>query len=500
MENIIDLEVLGVVVHISPEPSDGSHYIFISLKSVRRESGPEAIEGYAYAKIPMRILNRDKIFKGTRVCAVVAEKSEPIKRDDYPSKYQVRQHGGEFDLKPGTIFHGFSRRNTADIDGLQNESKSISRRLEELNTEKNDLEEALNKIKGQRDKLDQDVKENNAILTNVRREIDNCKDELKKCKDEVEKIKSDRNKLHSATSEQAEILGHQIAKLEKAWDACSKIYMGVELPAKRVFRWEPEPLTTPRESENERQFIERLSKNIDYYTPYADQQSGENWHASLLHCKISLIPHLGYVKAYQETMGPSIWPMILYAKPTWLSFSDALGDGLGEIVEQAHRLPGHLVIGVVRSFNLSLPECWMQPILDIAAGYADYFPGVFRGWPSNLRFVLIPAHAEIGLRWQFETGLHFAAAVAGNTPTGDKKSISVHKQAGHVPRYVWDTWIRTGPEHSVKAEGHWGRFICSDIANLKKYFSSRGFHDAENRARNIRIEWPSGYLPGKKLY
>ncbi len=71
----------------------------------------------------------------------------------------------------------------------------------------------------------------------------------------------------------------------------------------------------------------------------------------------------------------------------WLSFKDLWENGLEEIWQSAYNDSERLHFFILRDINLSSPECYARPLLDIDAGLRERMPFDERKWPKNLRII-----------------------------------------------------------------------------------------------------------------
>lgn len=71
----------------------------------------------------------------------------------------------------------------------------------------------------------------------------------------------------------------------------------------------------------------------------------------------------------------------------WLTFKDFWENGLKDIWISAYDEPAVLHFLILRDCNLSSPECYAAPLLDVDRGLRERLPIDGRPWPSNFRII-----------------------------------------------------------------------------------------------------------------
>ncbi len=92
--------------------------------------------------------------------------------------------------------------------------------------------------------------------------------------------------------------------------------------------------------------------------------------------------------------------IIQQVEPDWLHFSDFWNNGLGAIWQSAHKTPKKLHFLILEDINLSSPECYAKPLLDMINGIRKHIPYGKTAFPVNLRILATKASTadpEIGL-------------------------------------------------------------------------------------------------------
>jgi len=90
--------------------------------------------------------------------------------------------------------------------------------------------------------------------------------------------------------------------------------------------------------------------------------------------------------------------IISQVEAKWLSFKDCWENGLSEIWSLAYEKPDVIHFLILRDCNLSSPECYAAPLLDVDRGIRERLPYDGRGWPKNLRIIATTQPTpEVGL-------------------------------------------------------------------------------------------------------
>lgn len=92
----------------------------------------------------------------------------------------------------------------------------------------------------------------------------------------------------------------------------------------------------------------------------------------------------------------------------WLTFRDFWENGLKDIWVLAYSDPKVLHFLILRDCNLSSPECYAAPLLDVDRGLREGLPYDGRPWPSNLRIIATTQPVpEVGLPLLKSTFYHW---------------------------------------------------------------------------------------------
>lgn len=120
--------------------------------------------------------------------------------------------------------------------------------------------------------------------------------------------------------------------------------------------------------------------------------------------------------------------IIQQVEPDWLHFQDFWKNGLGEIWQSAHQYPDKLHLLFLQDLNLSSPECYARPLLDMISGIRKRIPFGNNSYPNNLKIMAtrLPSHnPEIGLPVYEQTFLDWSTL--GYSGDIYKKSNEINK-------------------------------------------------------------------------
>ena len=107
--------------------------------------------------------------------------------------------------------------------------------------------------------------------------------------------------------------------------------------------------------------------------------------------------NLEVILAFIEATNNAIYT-IIQIEPKWLSFKDLVDNGLSELWLSAFEKPDVLHFVILRDINLSSPECYANPLLDLDRNLRTKLPLIEKPWPPNLRIIgTIQPVPEVGL-------------------------------------------------------------------------------------------------------
>jgi len=103
--------------------------------------------------------------------------------------------------------------------------------------------------------------------------------------------------------------------------------------------------------------------------------------------------------SYAATTNNALY-IIQQVEPDWLHFSDFWNNGLGAIWQSAHKYPEKLHFLFLEDINMSSPECFARPLLDMITGIRKLIPFGKTPYPENLKIIatkISTENPEIGL-------------------------------------------------------------------------------------------------------
>ena len=109
---------------------------------------------------------------------------------------------------------------------------------------------------------------------------------------------------------------------------------------------------------------------------------------------ILLLPDVETVMAIINATGKCIYATS-YVNVSWKSFDDLWSNGLKHVVESCIETPEIMHYLVIRNINLSYLPNYLQPLLDIQAGFTDTFYGTTVQFPSNLKILMTRTCDEV---------------------------------------------------------------------------------------------------------
>lgn len=98
--------------------------------------------------------------------------------------------------------------------------------------------------------------------------------------------------------------------------------------------------------------------------------------------------------------------IIQHVEPDWLHFKDLWNNGLSAIWASAQENPHIIHFLLLEDINMSSPECYARPLLDILRGVRKRIPYSKTKFPDNLKILAIKASTEepeIGLKLNKDT-------------------------------------------------------------------------------------------------
>jgi hypothetical protein len=249
----------------------------------------------------------------------------------------------------------------------------------------NQLEEYRSEVENQKRKLNDEISSLEESKTDNEITLTKLKSEIKNSQSKIEQLNQNKERILADFSIIKEVLGNEI-----------KINNPIKTPDSFVI-------------EN----IEK-SKNSTLFTSKDDFEKAIQFQLN----KLDLFPNLAkriinimsvfdaiFISdisigiAMVEATNNATY-IIQNVEPDWLHFSNLWENGLGAIWQSAHENPDKLHFLILEDINMSSPECYGRPLLDMILGIRKVIPFGKSPFPKNLRILATVAsieNPEIGL-------------------------------------------------------------------------------------------------------
>ncbi len=247
---------------------------------------------------------------------------------------------------------------------------------------KSEYEDELNKYF---EKREDEKKELIQEVVNLRTRIQDKKDNLSKIKNEIKRLEENKERIIEDFSIIKEVLdltrGSELVTSNKSG---SFIMESIEKNSEATIYSKDE-------------FINELKFQLNKYGLFP------NYANKLL--EVNSLYNAIFVKdiklalAFVEATGNAKF-IIQQVEPNWLHFKDFWNNGLGAIWSSAHKWPEVLHFLLLQDINLSSPECYARPLLDMMNGVRKRIPFAGTTYPKNLKIVgtnISVSEPEIGL-------------------------------------------------------------------------------------------------------
>ncbi|MBF0232530.1 MAG: hypothetical protein HQK65_05760 [Desulfamplus sp.] len=149
----------------------------------------------------------------------------------------------------------------------------------------------------------------------------------------------------------------------------------------------PDPADTDTEIRERSVFIKRLA----YFLDKSKLNSGyaSRFLDSVISFPALLIENPCFAIAFAKTLG-NVKYIVQQVEPDWLHFKKLWQNGLGELWESSHKDPNIMHLLILEDVNLSSPECYARPLMDVINGVRDRIPFGKSEMPANLRIMASP--------------------------------------------------------------------------------------------------------------
>lgn len=109
---------------------------------------------------------------------------------------------------------------------------------------------------------------------------------------------------------------------------------------------------------------------------------------------VLLLPDMEIVMAIINATGKCRY-ITTYVNVGWKSFVDLWNNGLMQLIKYCNENPTVIHYFVIRNINLSYLSNYLQPLLDIQAGYTKTFPSTEIRFPENLKILMTRTNDEV---------------------------------------------------------------------------------------------------------
>jgi len=267
-------------------------------------------------------------------------------------------------------------------------------------------EEFLQKHFQEKSRLEGEARQQQGRLDN---ELDKIQRKIKAAKSEQEKLEKHMAETRSRLDHLNQNKDRLLADFRIFSDTLLSPSPTVANPTEHQYSFLLEELSPPADAVtlNREQLLERL-KFFFRQWQLDDGMAPGALDIFLLYPAV-FIPHPRVALALINAFGNARY-IIQQTGPNWLEFAALWQNGLGTIWEAASQDPGKLHVLLLEDLNLSSPECYARPLLDMIGGTRTKLPYACTGFPSNLRILATKARScnpAIGLPLYHQTFAHW---------------------------------------------------------------------------------------------
>lgn len=278
----------------------------------------------------------------------------------------------EFSLKELQILAGTSEKLTSVL-----EQKTEAFKAKILESKKSEIE--------------QEIK-------NSKKEISTLEKQKEKFKAEVEKIIDRKKKLNSEVKyieENKERLITDFGIFQQLLPSVQHGDVQDVREEKKFFIEGSNPY--PSKYATQKSFDEAITAHLSNYGKKSENENFRGTREIIATYKCTLTHSIELALSFIHATNNYKY-IISQVEAKWLSFQDLWENGLKVIWESAHASENILHFLILRDVNLSSPECYAGPLLDLDRGFRKKLPYDGKGWPKNLRIIAtyLPV-PEIGL-------------------------------------------------------------------------------------------------------
>jgi hypothetical protein len=241
--------------------------------------------------------------------------------------------------------------------------------LQQLEEEKKKKEK---KYSDELDKIQRKIKEANISLTKIEKQVANNQQKL-------DHWNSNKDRLLVDFSILTDLIGSSRESSPPSPSLEKEYVLEEVLPG-------PESVLFNRD-----QLINRLKYHFRLYQLNEDMAS-HTFGSLMLHRGL-FVSDIKIALALARAFGQTKY-IIQQVGPDWLHFRCLWKKGLGELWESAHAYPQVLHLLILQDLNLSSPECYARPLLDLLTGVRTKIPFGQSSYPSNLKILATKASTK----------------------------------------------------------------------------------------------------------
>lgn len=228
------------------------------------------------------------------------------------------------------------------------------------------------------------------------KKLSESQEELEKIQAEIEIAKNDFDVLNSKINHLTENRDTVIRDMQLFLDITrptTVIAQAIQIPNSYIIE---EILSQQSDHLSDVDFEQNFVHNLQKRNKSADIKFQE-LKKIISSFKCIFTSNLEVILAFIEATNNAIYT-IIQIEPKWLSFKDLVDNGLKELWLSAFEKPDVLHFAILRDVNLSSPECYANPLIDLDRNLRTKLPFIEKAWPPNLRIIgTIQPVPEVGL-------------------------------------------------------------------------------------------------------
>lgn len=151
---------------------------------------------------------------------------------------------------------------------------------------------------------------------------------------------------------------------------------------------------TKLEEEDGYGFFNLLKKNLELDEIPEVVKNQLNKNSILFTNRACFVPSVSWAYLYAKAIRNSKLYNI-HVEHDWLHYKDFMNNGIASVLASCYENEDVNHVLILDSLNLTQPECGLQPLLDVIAGYSLIIPGIGKPFPKNLKvFATIQSYSD----------------------------------------------------------------------------------------------------------